>query len=423
MLTGAPKLFAQPTSDSLTFKLDQYMAALTELKNFNGNILISKNGKTLLRKTYNISGAEDGLRVSENSKFIIASVSKVFIKYGILKLVELNKIKLEDKLKKYIPDFPNGNKITIEHLLHHHSGLPRELADYEKYDSLSLQKILSLAKLEKLEFKPGAKYLYSNVGYFILHYLIDKVSGIGYLPFIQKEILDKMKLKNTFEFNTVKNTSTFAYGFNYENGKIVPTSKKNINRFETGNYLSTVDDLFSFSEQLLSGRTIRKSLALKMFGKDSLLMQAGGRPGYRAFLYKNLKTGVTFIFTANYTDLPFQEMTTDIINIIDNKPYSIPQKINRKAIKVAVDTLNLYTGKFALEDDPRQMFTITVVNDNLVIEDNDGEKITIFPDSETTFFDNPLSKDGYVFTWNKQTGQFDFTIITNGLKLKTKRVN
>lgn len=422
LLLVSAGIFGQAKKDSLTYKLDEYFTALTNLKNFNGNVIISKRGQILLDKTYNIVGETDSLKVTRDSKFIIASVSKVFIKFSILKLAELKKLQLTDKVNKFIPDFPNGEKITIEQLMHHQSGLPRELANKDAYDSLSLPKIVELAKLEKLQFEPGTQTLYSNVGYFLLHYIIDKTSSNGYLAFIQDEIFKKMKLKNTLEFNAAKSVPKFAYGFDNENGKVIPTSKKNINRSETGNYLSTISDLYSFSQQIVSGKPLKKSLALEMFGQDSVLIQAGGRSGYRAYFYKNLKTEVTFILVSNYTDFPIQEATADIINILDNKPYEVPHKINRVAIPVSTETLKKYTGNFALEADLTETFSIEIIGNKLFYVEPNGEKSELHPDSENTFFESPTTKDGFTFTLNQQTNQYDLTIISTGLKLKTKRI-
>lgn len=71
-------------------------------------------------------------KVALQSKFIIASVSKVFIKVAILKLAEQGKLNISDSLAKFLPDFPNATKITVEQLMFHKSGLPREISDYEK---------------------------------------------------------------------------------------------------------------------------------------------------------------------------------------------------------------------------------------------------------------------------------------------------
>ncbi|MEJ5050207.1 serine hydrolase domain-containing protein [Chryseobacterium culicis] len=402
-------------------ELDRYFTALTNLKNFNGNVKIAKNNTILLDKTYNIPHEDKALKVNRNSKFIIASVSKIFVKYGILKLAEQGKIKLSDPLNLYIRDFPNGEKISIENLLFHQSGLPREIKDYEKYDHLSLDKIIELARQEALQFEPGTQTLYSNVGYFILHYIIGKVSDKGYWDFIQTEIIKKYQLKNTGEFNSAQSLSDFAYGFSGENGKITPVPQNNINRFETGNYFSTTDDLYNFSKQLISGKHLRKDLILTMFGNNSQLIQAGGRPGYRAYYYQDLKSGITFIFTSNFTDIPFQKVTEDIINLLNGQPYQIPQKINKKAIEVPDEILKQYTGKFALEADQSQVFTVILEDHFLYILDKDGEKTKIYPESQHSFFDNPESEDGYQFL-SDNNHQYHLIIISTGVRLKTKRV-
>ncbi len=415
-------VFGQAKKDSLTYKLDEYFTALTSLKNFNGNVIISKKGQVLLDKTYTIVGETDSLKVSRDSKFIIASVSKVFIKFSILKLAELNRLKLTDKLIKFIPDFPNGEKITIEHLMHHQSGLPREVTNRDAYDNLALEKVVELAKLEKLQFEPGSAVLYSNIGYFLLHYIIDKASSKGYLEFIQNEVFKKMKLNNTSEFYASKVIPTFAYGFDNIDGKVVRIAQKSINQSETGNYLSTISDLYSFSQQMLAGKALKKSLALKMFEPDSVFAQAGGRAGYRSYFYKNLKTEVTFIFISNYTDTPFQEVITDIINILDNKPYQVPHKINRIEIQLSTEILSRYVGKFALEADLNFISSIELIGNKLFDVETNGDKSELHTDTETTFFENPTTKGGYVFTLNPQTNKYDLTIIDTGLKFKMRRI-
>ncbi|PZX92772.1 hypothetical protein DOS84_12915 [Flavobacterium aquariorum] len=413
--------FGQTRKDNLPYKLDEYFTALTVFKNFNGNVMVSKDGQLLLDKTYNIEGETDSLKITKDSKFIIASVSKIFIKFSILRLVELKKIQLTDNLTNLIPDFPNGEKITIDDLIHHQSGLPRELSTKDSYDSLSLSKIVELAKLEKLQFEPGSQTLYSNVGYFLLHYIIDKSSSNGYLAFIQNEIFNKMKLNNTLEFNSTKSVPKFAIGFDNENGKLIPTSINKIKKAETGNYLSTIGDLYSFSQQILLGKALKKSLAIEMFGHDSILNQSGGRSGYRSYFYKDLKTDVTFIFLSNYTDIPFQEVTTDVINLLDNKSYEVPHKINRVEIQLSTEILKKYTGKFALEADLTQTFSIELISNTLFQVDVNGDKYQLHPDSENTFFESPITKDGFIFTLNKQTNQYDLTIVSGGINLKMKR--
>lgn len=421
LLIISGSIFGQ-SRDSLTYRLDEYFTALTGLKKFNGNVIISKNSTILLDKTYSINTEVKELEVTKDSRFIIASVSKVFIKYAVLKLAEQKRLNLSDNIEKFIPDFPNGKKITVEHLMHHQSGLPREITNAEKYDSLSLKKAIELAKLEKLLFDPGSQTFYSNVGFFVLHYIIDKASPRGYLAFMQKNVFDKMKLRNTAEFNSDKSISNFAYGFDNENGSIVPTPKAFINRFETGNYVTTIDDLYGFSQQIFDGRKLKKEFAIKLFAQDSVLSQAGGRPGYRAYLYRNLKTGITFVFTSNYTDMPVQETIADVMNILAGKPYLVPKEVKRIEIKLTDDILKRYVGKYSLEVDPTQVFTIELMPAGLIFKDDEGEVTAIHPDSETSFFEKPDSKDGYFFTFNAADNNYELLIISTGINLKTKRI-
>jgi hypothetical protein len=180
--------------------------------------------------------------------------------------------------------------------------------------------------------------------------------------------------------------------------------------------------MYAFSKGILSGKALRKSIAIKMFGKDSILVQAGGRPGYRAYFYMDLRTGVTFIFLSNYTGIPFQQVTNDIISIMENKPYEIPSIVNRVKIMLPENILQRYTGKFALEADDSQYFFVTLEKGRFFIAGKDGEKTEMYADTETTFFDDPKSRDGYAFVLNSATGRYELVIISTGMRLKTKRL-
>jgi len=208
----------QPDHKPTREKLDEYFSALTFLNQFNGNIIIAHKGNSIFDKTYNMPAAPEEMKVRKDSRFIIASVSKVFVKYGILKLVEEKKISMDDKLSKFFPDFPNGDKITINHLFHHQSGLPREVKDYEKHQKISGKEVIEMAKKEKLLFEPGTKTLYSNIGFLLLHMIIDKVSANGYLNYIQDQIFTPMKLTHTSEYNDKKKYQNFAQGFGNDEG-------------------------------------------------------------------------------------------------------------------------------------------------------------------------------------------------------------
>ena len=106
---------------------------------------------------------------------------------------------------------------------------------------------------------------------------------------------------------------------------------------------------------------------------------------------------------------------------MENKPYKVPEKMERNAIALPENILQRYTGKYALEADPSQIFIFSLVNHKLVITDKDNEKqfyILIL----RLLFDNSSSQDSYNFSLNTQNQKYDLTIISTGVKLKTKRL-
>ncbi len=132
--------------DPAAVKIDAYFAALAKREMFNGSVLIALGDKILLKRTYNIASKVPGLRTSIDRQSMIASVGKLFVKFAFLKLVEQKKIALDDKLSKFIPDFPSGDRIAIRNLVNHTSGLPRELTGRETLSGVNLEKIVELAR-------------------------------------------------------------------------------------------------------------------------------------------------------------------------------------------------------------------------------------------------------------------------------------
>lgn len=403
-------LFAQ------TDNLYKYYNELAKLNQYNGNVLVANKNKIIFQQTFNINELPDSFKVQGNSKFIIASVSKVFIKVAILKLAEQHKLTLTDTIGKFISNLPKGNKITIEHLLLHKSGLPRELSNYEKYNLLSLNQIIELAKKEKLLFEPNTNVAYSNVGYFLLHKIIDTLSGSGYFNFMQKEIFDKLKLKNTFEYNNAKSKTDFVYGFSNETGAIEPAEVQTINQFETGNIITTLEDLYVFSKAISNHKFLSQTSRAFLFSNDNAIIQAGGRQGYRAYFHCNAKLNITYILLSNQSNIPFDDIVKQTNNILENKPFVFPIKTERKEMILPNDTLLKYIGTY-ISTEHNLNFTIQINNNHLVVKETDGNETVLYAETNNSFFDHPKSKETYSFISNEMGEVIAFQILTNGIKV------
>jgi len=148
-------------------------------KRFMGSVLVAQNGKILLDKGYGFANLEWEVPNSPASKFRLGSITKQFTAASIMLLEERGKLKTEDPIKKYMADAPAAwDKVTIFHLLTHTSGIPSftGFPDYRSREAQAItpEKLVEWFRDKPLEFQPGEKWNYSNSGYVLLGYLIEK---------------------------------------------------------------------------------------------------------------------------------------------------------------------------------------------------------------------------------------------------------
>ncbi|RYE47083.1 MAG: class A beta-lactamase-related serine hydrolase, partial [Sphingobacteriales bacterium] len=184
------------------YRIDSLVNQYFENSEFNGTVLVAKRGEILLNKGYGYSNAEKKTANAAHTVFGIASITKTFTSALILKLQEAGKLSVQDPLSKFDPDFPNGNKITVHHLLTHTSGLSDYINDpaFRKTDQSkeqTLSAMMGFFKNKPLDFEPGTKFRYSNSGYTMLGYIIEKVTGKSYASALQQLVFKPLGMENT----------------------------------------------------------------------------------------------------------------------------------------------------------------------------------------------------------------------------------
>ena len=151
---------------------------------FMGSVLVAKDGKVVFSKSYGMADLEWNVPNSPTTRFNIASMTKQFTAASILLLEDRGKLKTDDLVKKYLPDAPSSwDKITIYHLLTHTSGIPDDAAKYEPGTPDKL-----VFNDRPLSFQPGEQWAYTNLGYIVLGYLLERISGQTYEGFVQENI-------------------------------------------------------------------------------------------------------------------------------------------------------------------------------------------------------------------------------------------
>lgn len=190
--------------------LDEELQSLQEEGRFNGAVLVAQNDDIILMKTYGYTDYTRTKKLTLQSSFYLASVSKQFTATAIMILKDKKKLGFDDDITLYLPEL-DYEGITIRHLLNHTSGLVDIYHLDEKYFQdltiLTNPDVLTIFKEHpiKLNFSPGSKFSYSNTGYIFLSEIISRVSGLTFESFLKNEIFEPLKMKNSSVFNLLSN--------------------------------------------------------------------------------------------------------------------------------------------------------------------------------------------------------------------------
>ena len=260
-------------------EIDSYLKKLASDSKFMGYVILSHGDSILYQNGFGYSDIENKIPFSKNTLFCICSTGKLFTAAIIMKMVQENKIKLDDYIGKYFPELPYGDIVTIRHLLTHASGLTNYQENPEYFKNKSSIDNLSFIKTQKLKFKPGEETYYSTSGMILLGAVIEKVYAMNYKDVLKKEILNPLSMDNTLSLNykEVLNQKESEAALPYykinDEGKII---KRELSRADSlliplgaGGEISCAEDLFKFDRGLYSYKIIDKTHLNKMIEKQS----------------------------------------------------------------------------------------------------------------------------------------------------------
>ncbi len=199
----ATAAYAQTADKALEARVDAaVMKLMDEKKTVGAEVGVMQGGKMILAKGYGLANIELGVPVKPDTVFRIGSITKQFTAAALLMLAEEKKLSVDDKLSKYLPDFPRADEVTLRMVLNHTSGLhnytdPKADIDQHK-DMTTAEMVRNIQRLSPLyDFEPGTQYRYSNSGYFLLGAIVEKMAGQPLGPFLKARIFDKQGLSRT----------------------------------------------------------------------------------------------------------------------------------------------------------------------------------------------------------------------------------
>ncbi len=248
-------------------KIDDYITAWQKLDRFEGSALVAEKGKVIYRKGFGLANREWNIANGPDTIFRLGSVTKQFTSALVLQLAEQGKLKLDAKIRDYIPEYPakQGDRVTVHHLLSHTSGIPNYTqAVFMQTRVRDRFAPFDLARefwAKDLEFDPGAKFAYSNSGYHVLGMIIERVAGKSYEKLLHERILDPLGMKDSGYDHNAQLLKRRAAGYRQgatgvENCAYLDMSIP----YSAGALYSTVEDLYLwdqalYTEKVLSGKS------------------------------------------------------------------------------------------------------------------------------------------------------------------------
>ena len=358
--------FRAAAQQNYSAAIEAYLQAQAKVNQFNGNILVAKNGEIVYQKAFGYANYNTKEQLNLHSVFNLASLTKQFTAMGILLLKEKGKLSLSDSLRKFLPELPYSN-ITLHHLLTHTSGLPDYMSvlgpkwDHKKVAFNNDMIRFLAAEKPPIHFKPGQKYEYSNTGFALLASIIEKVSGQPFGIYMAQHIFTPLGMTHTRVYNTRRASNelipNYAYGFVYVPGLKKYVQADSLPEPDYVHYLdgiqgqgrinSTVGDLFKWDRALKNHTLVNEATQREMLspqvlsdtlnkayygygvgvrknGKGNVISHTGGWPGYATVLIHYEEEDVTVIVLSNNASKS-NAIGNDLAAIVFGKSIALPK--------------------------------------------------------------------------------------------------
>jgi CubicO group peptidase (beta-lactamase class C family) len=308
-----------------TDQIDAYIQIEMKKRQIPGlALVVIRDGEVIEMKGYGFANLEHNVPANPDTVFELASVTKQFTAAAVMLLVEQGKIRVEDPIAQYLPNSPGHWKdITVRHLLTHTAGLPdmengfQALRNDGPRVNYTTSELFNAAKNDPVSFAPGARWQYSDVGYFLLGMIIEKASGESYRNFLASRFFGPLAMASTSVLDQWVVLKNRAAGYTIRNGQIV--NIRRVIQVELPSHygiFSTVRDLVKWDNALATGKILKQS-SLEQMWTPVKLNDGGSFPygfgwgtdemrGHRMITH----TGIT---GTEYTRFPDDKLTVIVL--------------------------------------------------------------------------------------------------------------
>jgi D-alanyl-D-alanine carboxypeptidase len=360
-------------------KLDHYFQTLEANNKFMGSVAIAQGGKLLYTNAIGFRVVEEKLQPNEHTKYRIGSISKTFTAALLFKAIDEKRTELSQTLNNYYPTVKNSEKITLAHLLNHHSGIHNFTADddYSKWNTQKQreQEMITLLSTMASDFEPGTKAAYSNSNYVLLTFILQKIYKNPYAEILKDKIVKPLGLTDTYYGGKIDKAINESYSYQFKNGWIKQEETDMSIPGGAGAIVSTPTDLTSFAHALFNGKIVSGESLEKMktmqdgygmglfeapFHQKKGYVHNGGIDGFSSNLGYFPEGKVSIALTSNGSAYDNNKISMALLSSVFNIPYELPVFITVSAVD-----LDQYLGVYSSKNFPLKI-TISKSDDILM---------------------------------------------------------
>ncbi|KQN94620.1 MULTISPECIES: serine hydrolase domain-containing protein [Stenotrophomonas] len=322
-------------------RLDDFLGYVENNNGGIGSLTIFRGGREVYGRSFgqnNLPGvAHDG-----NSKYQIASVTKMVTAILAFKLIEDGRLSLDDRLSAFYPDMPSSREITIGNLLAHTSGLGNfaiRNGSVWVVDEVRQPQILEEIKRQGTAFEPGERVAYSNSAYFLLRMILEQKYGRAYHEIVAQEIAEPLGLRNFASAGSHPANTFKSYAFAGQWGEIKDIAYSNV--IGVGDIASTTRDMGALITGLFQYRILRRDTLEQMepapgngwgrglaefrYGEKRFLGHAGDVLGSHSRVIYNPKDEVAIAYSTNGERIPTNAFLETIVGIVYGDDVAFPE--------------------------------------------------------------------------------------------------
>ena len=387
-----------------TARMNQVVQTYAVQDHFMGTALVARGARVIFSKGYGSADLEWNIPNAPDTKFRLGSVTKQFTAASILLLEERGKLSVQDPVKKYMPNAPAAwDNITIFHLLTHTSGIPNftSFPDYPKLEPFATTAKEEVERLfdKPLDFQPGERWSYSNSGFVVLTYIVEKVSGEPYAFFVRGNIFAPLGMTESGYDSNSEIIAHRASGYVFENGHYSNAGYINMTVPQgAGSLYSTTEDLLKWEQGLFGGKLLKPASLKKMttpfknnyaFGLEvdtsaghRLIQHGGGIEGFNTVLSYYPDDQLTVVVLANVNGAAPGQIAPKLAALARGEQVTLASE--RRAISLDAKALASYVGAYRMESGA--VMLITFDGSQLMSKLGNQQSIPISPESRTMFF-------------------------------------